>query len=441
MAMSLLRTPVGALLLCTSLLLAACGGGTDRTKSQLRLVHASSGYAQLDLRVDEQLRQGGVTYGSSASYVEVDPDDTATTVSSSSSATALLSFTPALAAKKHYTVLAYGAAGVLRHVLLDDNTSAPDSGRALLRVLNAAADAGAVDIYLTGSDEALSAAVPVQSGASFGVLGGWITVNSANWRLRVTAAGSKTDVRLDVPVLALPSRHVTTLVLTPGARNASGLEDGGGLLSGALAVAQQGAVTREDARHARVRLAAVVADSGSVAASVGTLTLGAGVGSPALAGYQLLAAGSAAVTVSVNGLPVASPAFTLRAGRDYTLMVHGLLAAARVSWIEDDNRLPSDASRTKLRLINGLAETAGTLAMTLDFNPVADSVGVGTASAYASVAPTTGGGTDGALSVTAPSLPVPVFSARDQILQPGSVYSVFLVGRQAAAVGIVRKDR
>ena len=47
----------------TACLLAACGGGADRTKAQLRMVNASSGYTQLDLRVDDQLRQGAVAYG------------------------------------------------------------------------------------------------------------------------------------------------------------------------------------------------------------------------------------------------------------------------------------------------------------------------------------------------------------------------------------------
>ena len=423
------------LTLALTLLVAGCGGGTDRTKAQARLVNASLGYEQLDLRVRGQLSQGGVAYGGSAGYVEVDPDNPSTTVTSAGSATALLSFTPALSAKKFYSVLAYGAAGALRHVVLDDNTAAPDADKALLRVVNAAPDAGALDVYLTGTDDTLLAAVPVQSAAAYGTLGSWVTVNSANWRLRVTAAGSKTDVRLDVPLLALPSRHVTTLVLTPGAR------DAGGVLVGSLAVAQQGAITREDARHARVRLAAVVADSATVAATVGTTALASGLGSPALADYVLLPTGASVVTVAVNGTALASPSKTLGAGRDYTLMVHGPAAAGRVSWIDDDNRLPGDPARAKLRLINGLAETAATLSMTLDFSPVADGVVIGAASAHASVPPTSGGGTDGALSITATGGTAPVFTTADQILRANATYSVFLVGPRSAPVAIVRKDR
>ena len=420
----------------TACLLAACGGGTDRTKAQVRLVNASSGYTQLDLRVDDQLRQGAVAYGAAAAYVEVDPGKAASTVSSAGSATPLLSFTPPLSEKKYYTLLVYGAAGVLRQQTLDDNAGAPDTGRALLRVFNAASDAGGLDIYLTGSSDSLDTAVAIQTGAAFGTLGVWITVNSANWRLRVTAAGSKTDVRLDVPVLPLPSKQLATLVLTPGAS---------GVLVNALVLVQQGAIARQDSQQARVRLAAVVANSGTVGAQVGTTLLAAGNGSPSLGDYLLLpsggSAGASAVVVTVNGQAVSAPSFTLLPGQDYTLMVHGPLAAAQVSWVLDDNRLPADVSRAKLRLINGLSDSAAPLAMTLDFASVASAVAAGTASVYASVAPTSGGGTDGKLAITAIGVTTPLWTVNDQILRASANYSVLLVGRQAAPTGIVRRDR
>lgn len=417
-------------------LLAACGGGTDRTKAQVRMVNASSGYSQLELRVDDQLRQGAVAYGAAEAYVEVDPGKAASTISSVGSATPLLTFTPAVSEKKFYTLLAYGAAGALRQQSLDDNAGAPDTGRALLRVFNAASDAGGLDIYLTGTGDPLATAVPVQTGAAFSTLGAWITVNSANWRLRVTAAGSKTDVRLDVPLLSLPSKQLATLVLTPGA---------GGVLVNALVLVQQGAVTRQDSQQARVRLAAVVANSGTVGVQVGTTTLAAGNGSPSLGDYLLLpvaaSAGASAVVVTVNGQAISAPSFTLRPGQDYTLMVHGPLAAAQVSWILDDNRLPADVSRTKLRLINGLSDTTAPLAMTLDFGTVASAVSVGTASVYESVTPTSGGGTDGKLTITATGALTPLWTANDQVLRASANYSVLLVGPQAAPTGIVRRDR
>ena len=185
-------------------LLTGCGGGSDATKAQVRMVNASAGYKELDLRVQDQVRQGGVVYGAAEGYIEIDPGKAASTISSAGSATPLLSFTPSLSEKKHYTLLAYGAAGALRQVLLDENTGAPDTGRALLRVVNAAPDAAAVDIYLSGSNDLLTDVVAVQTGVAYGQAGVFTTLNSGTWRLRITAAGSKTDVRLDAPALALP---------------------------------------------------------------------------------------------------------------------------------------------------------------------------------------------------------------------------------------------
>ena len=412
-----------------ALLLAACGGSddNDRTKAKLRLVNASSAYAELDLFVEDALRQGSVAYGNTASYVEVDPSEADSKITRSGSTTALLSFTPGMERNKHYTVLAYGAEGALRQMLVDDNVGEPDSGRALLRVVNAAPDAGKLDIYLTGTDEPLTSAVPVPAGAEYGVANGLLTVDSTSWRLRVTAAGSKTDLRLDLPALVLESEQVATLVLTPAR---------GGVLMNTLLLAQQAGIARQDTALARVRVAAGVADSGAVSATVGGQVLMASVGSPAVGLYGLLPAGTQPVAVAVNGMALAAPAATLAAGADYTLLVRGTPAAPFSGWIEDDNHRAADSGHAKLRLVNGVAELAAPLSMTVDFVPVADGVVPGAASGYLSLEATL----TAQLSVTAAGLATPLFSAVDQPLAAGAVYSVFVVGAPGAAVGILRKD-
>src|SRR5690606_27889678 len=120
------------------------------------------------------------------------------------------------------------------------------------------------DVYLTGSDEPLAQSVPVRADVDYGVDGDLTTVNSATWRLRVTAAGNKADLRLDLAAVVLANRGITTLVLAPGR---------GGVLMNALLLEQQGGIGRRDTTQARVCVAAGVADSGAVSASVGGLPL------------------------------------------------------------------------------------------------------------------------------------------------------------------------
>lgn len=408
-------------------LLVGCGGGKDRTKAQLRLVNASD-YTELDLLVDDSRRQAGVGYGATADYAEVDPNKTRTAITRGGAGTPLLSLTPVLAKNRYFTLLAYGREGALQSLPIDDNVAAPASGRSTLRVLNASTDAGALDVYLTGTDEPLASAVPVQGNAQPGVLSPAFTLASVNWRLRVTGAGSKSDLRLDLPAVVLASQQVMTLVLTPGR---------GGVLLNALLVVQQAAIARHDTAQARVRVAAGVADSAAVSVSVGGTALTASVGSPAVSLYALVAAGAQPVVLAVNGTPLAAAGAMLAAGGDYTLLVYGLPGAPAANWLVDDNRPSANTGAAKLRLVHGVAALAGTLSMTVDFVPVADGVGSGQASAYASPAAST----TARLAVTAAGLPTPLFSAIDQHLNAGATYSVFVVGAASAPVGILSKDR
>lgn len=427
-----------AALLALGALLGACGGGADRTKAQVRLVNASAGYSQLDLQVDGQLRQGQVPYGGADGYVEIDPGKASSSITSAGSATTLLSFTPALSEKKYYSVLAFGAAGALRQMLLDENIGAPDTNKALLRVVNVSPDAGALDVYLTAPTDLLPNVVAVQTAVAYGVQGNYTLVNSGTWRLRITAAGSKTDVRLDVPVVVLASKQISTLVLTASK---------GGLMVNSLMLAQQGGIQQQDTQQARVRLVAAVTDSAVVKASLGSTSListaaNAGeITSPSLDGYVLVPVGAWAATVTVNGQAVAVPSKTLTSGQDYSFMVHGQSAAPTSSWLVDDNRLPSDATQVKLRLINGLADSTAALAMKLDGSSVAGAVLVGAASDYTLVKPVAAGGSNGRLSITAAGVPTAIYTSASQTLTAGGSYSVFIVGPVAAPAGLVGVDR
>lgn len=424
--------PLAAVLLAVPLVaaLAACGGGADRTKARVRLVNAAdaAGYPSLELSVDGQVRAAAVSYGNSASYAEVDPDKTASSISASGSATALLSFTPSLSKNRHYTVLAFGGAGALRQLLIDENLGDPPANRSTLRVLNAAPDAGPLDVYITAAGDLLDNAVPARAGAAYGELGATIDVASGTWRLRVASANSKSDVRLDVPELALGSRQVLTLVLTPSR---------GGALVNALLLVQEGGVARLDSTQVRARVLAGVADSGTVSATLGTTALMSAIGSPAVGGYVLVPAAAPSLTLSVNGNALAPPSATFTAGGDYTLLVYGALAQPRAAWVEDDNRQPAVSGKVRMRLVNATANIAGALSMTVDALPLAGSVAAGTASAYG----TADASEVAAISVTAAGVTLPLYSASGQRLAAGGVYSVFVVGPQGASAGILRRDR
>lgn len=407
------------------LVLAACGGGTDRTKAHVRLVNASSGYSSLALTVDGSTITSGVAAGSSAGYADASRGSQTLDVSSPSSATILSSRSASLGKDSYYTLLAYGKAGTLTTQLLEDNQAEPASGRALVRVINTASDAGSLDVYLTGATDALAQSSPLQSGAAFGTLGSYITINNGTWRLRVTAAGVPADVRLDVSGLNFESKGVKTLVITPGQ---------GGVLVSALVLSQQAGVVSAANTQARVRLAAGVSSNAAVTASVaGTTLLNNGL-APALTDYVLVSAGALTPQVTVNGVALAfTPVSTVSAGADYTLVVHGAPGTAAASLVLDDNTLPSDSTKAKLRLLNGLT---GSLTLKVGLVVRASAVAAGTASPYAAADATT----TASFNVASADQSVN-FTVSDQTLSANGVYTLFMLGSTNAPVGQLNRDR
>ena len=424
-----MKAAAGAAVVLGLAMLAACGGGTDHTKAQVRLVNASSGYSALDMSVDDTRRFSSVAYGASADYVEIDPAKTSTVISRPNSATSLASFTPSYRKDQNFSVLAYGGEGTLKTLVLDDNTGAPADGKTLLRVVNAAPDAGKLDVYLTGSGETLNEAVAVQTDAALGVPSGYTPVNSSTWRLQVTATNSKTDVRLDVAALSLGNGNVTTLVLTPGR---------GGVLVNALLLVDRGGIVRADNTQARVRAVAGVSNGGAVTASMAGTTLMNGDAAPAInASYTLVGAGTQPVAVSVDGTAAALASASLAAGGDYTLLVYGLPGAPTAGVIEDDNTLPIDSTGAKLRLVHGLADQGGTLSLKVDLAPVANGVAPGHASAYAAVSAST----TAELTVTTPGVADPLVDLIDRTILANGNYTMFVVGTMASTKSILSKDR
>jgi len=409
-----------------SLALSACGGGggTSTDEALVRLVNATSAteFASLDLFAANGAVVSAVLPDTVSGYGALKRDTYTLDLRQTGSATPLVTTTATLASKSHQTVVATTSGGTLAMTMLSDQEGAPSSGNAKLRIFDAAsADSGAVDVYLIAAactTLATSAAAPTIANVS-GLQSGYVQVTASTTpvHLCVTATGDKSDVRLDIPGVTLSDQRILTVILT---------HTTGGLLLRGLLLDQQGVATVAANGLARVRVAASVVPAGPVDVSVNGTTVAAGLTSPAVGPYRLVAAGP--LTVQVNGAPV-TPAAPLSAdaGADVTLLVTG--TGTTVSLINDDTSLSTNAARpVKLRLVNALNGAAGTATLTVDNALVGAGAAFGTASAYTTVPASAG-----LARVEARSGAVQYFLATNVTLASGHVYSVFLLGDVAAA--------
>jgi len=427
--MKLLRWLPALLLSATVALIGGCGGASDDDNATVRVINASTNYGALDLYVDDTLRSSAIAYGQTSGYIGFEAGSHTTTLTRTGSTTALSSVSRSLSEDYGTTVIAYQADGSLKTAQLSDSESAPSSGRAKLLVFNASPDAGSVDVYLSGSSDTLDNATLVASSVSAGSSSGsYTTVGSGTYRLRIAAAGSTTDLRLDAASMTLDSQGVYALVVTPTS---------GGVLVNSLLVRQGGAITALDTDLARVRLVSAVASSGTVGAAFNGSTLATSVTSPAIGSYALVKAGSATPTISVNGASLSTTAITLAAGSDTTLMVWGPAASASLSVISDDNRLPTSSTSAKIRLIHGASTNSNPLTLTTNYSAVAENIALGAASTSTSVT----AGSSTTIEVSDTTLASALYSLSDVTLSAKGVYTVFMLPSGSSVTGSLRKER
>lgn len=412
--------------------LVACGDFGSLSDTRVRLVNATSdGYESLDLYVDGDREITGVAVDRVSGYTGVDAGDASLAVARTGSSTLLAASDQTFARDKDYTLVAYGAVGTLRTVLLTDDEKDADRGKARLRLLNGARDAGAIDVYLTSPGDPLDDASPVAANVAPEALSDYSTVNSGDYRLRITAAGDRADVRLDVPLLRLASRQVATLIVGGTA---------GGVLVDAALVEQGGPLTAFVNPQARVRVVAAIAGGARVDVDAGGTALAAGQVSPQIGPYARLAAGRLPLAVRVDGRPVAVPLLDAAPGTDFSVLVHGRAAAPLVTVFADDNKLPTAAGSAKLRLVHAVAGLPETMTLQVGFTN-RGTAGYG----EASLPQTQAAGSGQQLQVTSPTPPAVKFALDDLRLDAGSVYSVFMLGSfddpATTLAATLRKDR
>ncbi len=412
--------------------LSGCDSGGGSGHTQVRLLNASPAYTSLDLYANktdddtDQQRAAGVEYDTVSGYTQLD-SGTYNVKFKRSGATSTLQTASSqqLADDTHHTFVAFGTTGHFSAVRVGDDVTAPDNGRVKVQVLNGA-EAGSLDVYLTESSASLDDATPVVAAVGAGTASSVATIDSGDYRLRVTGASESGDLRLDVANITLDSRQVVSLILTATQ---------GGVLVNALHLPQQGSLTKFTNTKARIR-GAVGTTSGPVVMRIGGVTvLNGAVG--IVGNYATVEAGSVAVNLTVSGVSVAVPNQTLVAGGEYTLLAWSNADGTQTTLIGDDNRLPTASGKAKIRVLNGLSTLSAPITLSVNFAPIAEGIALGQASAFTEI----DDGSDYQLDVTNTDTAANLLTKTSVTLQSASVYTLFMSASGATISGTLRKDR
>jgi len=426
-------------LLLTLILLQGCGhqGGSSTSQNSVRLVNATAN--TLDMATAGTTLASGVAYGTASGNVTLNTGTYLIELERAGTGLPSAQINFSFSAAAPFTLLAYPSSQNLQIAQFIENELAPALGDGKIRIADLSTDAGNVDVYMSTdnnpADDVYAPGVvsPALLGASHLVqissgVSSYFEIPANTYHIWVTGAGDKTDLRLDMPSIAIADQQISTLALTS--------TTGGALVDGLL-FNQQGAVIGRQNTNARMRIA-VNTTTSLTSATAASLSLLGGVSpfNSDVGSYVVVPAGSTPIVLS-SGAGIgscASPVTTLR-GEDLTLLV----TAATCTVLTDDNTRPI-GSFAKLRLVNGV-NGGSNISLADNSVLIASDVALGQASI-----PTTNGN-QGLVSVSATSLSnlivsptTPAFSAPNVTLLPGGVYSLFMLGSSSAATGLLIHD-
>jgi hypothetical protein len=431
-----ISTRRAAALLLAGIFIGGCSkssGGAD-----IRVLNVSVDYSPVDLYLDNGTSNTatitGTAYGTLTAYKAVNANAYTVEFTNSGVQNSLKSLQENLSKNIYKTYVAYGDTSSFGVLEILENQDPPNSGYTSVQIIDAAPDAGAVDVYLTDPSALLANSSPTFTNVVGGTVGsGFVTITDGTYRLRVTSTGNQADVRLDsVTGMAFSNQEILSIVLG-GTR--------GGVLVNATVIPQQGTSTTSiNNPYARVRAVAGIPTGSNLSASLGGTTLLTSAAANTVSQYSLVQAGTETLNLTLNGGALTPSSQALTAGADYTVLVlNGTsVAGTTTTLISDDNRLPTATTYSKISLVNAMSSLGDPITLNVNYTPVANAVALGSSSAPTQV---TAGTIDTEIDTVDTATSTTLFTNTLATLTGNGVYDLFMFGTAASPIAALHTNR
>jgi hypothetical protein len=198
--------------------LPGCGSGST-SKTQLRALQASPNEpTTMNVLLDSATLFSNLALGAPTNYTSVTSGSHTLQVEPSNSTTTAISQTITLNPGTNYTLITANYAVNLIPILFTDSTTAPSSGDFNIRIVNAAVEAGSVDVYILppGSKNPSSGGVtPTISALGFTSSSAYQSLAAASYEIIVTPAGFPIVQYINSGSLGFAAGQNRTFVILP----------------------------------------------------------------------------------------------------------------------------------------------------------------------------------------------------------------------------------
>ncbi|MBX7043419.1 MAG: DUF4397 domain-containing protein [Ignavibacteria bacterium] len=174
-----------------------------QAKSRTTVTHASPNAPAVDILVNDAVAATNVAYLSTLPYTELNAGNNRIRVNVAGTSTSVIDATLPFDENKNYSIFAVDSVNKISAIRLEDNLSAPASGKAHVRFIHLSPNAPAVDIAVTGGPVLFSNYVFKQASD-------FTPVDAGTYNLEVRLAGTSTVV-LSLPGIQLDNGKIVTL--------------------------------------------------------------------------------------------------------------------------------------------------------------------------------------------------------------------------------------
>ncbi|HKE39075.1 MAG TPA: DUF4397 domain-containing protein [Casimicrobiaceae bacterium] len=424
-----------ATLCAFALVLTGCsksGGGSGN--AQFRIFNAFSEATAVNAAVGGTVVAAGLGFQGMTHYVSVPSGSQTLLVNVVGAVSPLVNTTISLGGA-NYSYLLYGTSSLLGTTLAIDSFNDPGSGMFSVRVANAAAGVGPLDLYLTAPGADLTNTAPAVSNVAYGGITTFIALNTApNFEIRFTPVGTKTVI-FDTAPRIFPEHSGTTIVAYS--------KGSGSLVNVALLNDDDsgtGAILDNTLARYKVINASQVASPLNVFVD-GSLQL-SNIPFTGVSNYQQTSSGTHTITVQAQATPGANLLTltpTLSSATDTSIPLVGPAGALAGVILTDDNQPPA-AGSAGVRFVNTSADIAS-VDVYVNFSKQVSALAQNTASSYLNLTAAVVTGTSYEFDFNVAGTTTAVLKLPSVLMVAPHKYTVYLAGPSSSLQGIVTQDQ
>jgi hypothetical protein len=432
--MSISRTLLAAFCL-TSLILTGCSkSSSNSSNGQMRVINAFSQANALDVSVNAKPVVSGLQFQSNSQYTDVDSGAQTVIVSVTGVSTALVNTTYNLSSNTKYSYVIFGPQTAVGAQLVADSFTDPGNGFFSLRLINAAAGPGPLDLYVTAPGADLSATAPAIANVPYASNSLFVSVaTGTSFEIRITPAGTKDVVYDGVPQTFAEHSGASIVALGKGSGKLVNVvllrEDDTG----------SGALVDNLLTQYKVVNASLVPSALNVLVD-GSLQL-SNIPYTGVSNYQRTSTGTHNFSFEATTTPGASLLTlvqTLTAATDTSIVLTGT-AGALHPLVLPDNNLPPPVSTANVRFVNSSADVAA-FDVFVNFSKQVSGLSTNSASGYINLSAAASTGTSYEFDFNLAGTTTSLLKLTSVVLTAGRTYTVYLTGPSSSLRGVVSQD-